>query len=266
MFKHKEYIHTGTCIWCKRNKSFTTFNNAPHIIPHSLGSDEIGFDVCDDCNRYFGTCTQGNILCSNIAFKEVFNICLNSLGKRSERATKISSMLFHYNPQKDRIKLKRNISIAQFTKTFKRSLYEVFLQKYHATFPDEHLERFEAVRKFARYGIGDLAVIYATNKIILHFEDKAHDISLSMSETDLEFMNKTGFFHFFFCGQHLFLEVLPITVRSDFRSSLIEMYKMAVIPVDSDCKLNLLDDITRFDMFYTALTAKIIDYNGKRFY
>ncbi len=55
MSRHK-YINTGKCIWCGRTESDgATFYDKPHIVPHGLGGQEIGVDVCDDCNHYFGT-------------------------------------------------------------------------------------------------------------------------------------------------------------------------------------------------------------------
>ena len=45
-----KYIETGQCIWCGKKEPEVSFENKPHILPHSLGGDEIGFDICDDCN------------------------------------------------------------------------------------------------------------------------------------------------------------------------------------------------------------------------
>lgn len=102
----KEYVHTGECIWCKRKKPYVTFFTAPHIVPKSLGGTEIGFDICDDCNKYFGKCTSENKAISiDLAFKEVFNACINSLGDGAEKLMPYSSALFHYNRAEDKIKL-----------------------------------------------------------------------------------------------------------------------------------------------------------------
>lgn len=63
------HINTGKCIWCGRTTEEARFTSDAHILPHSLGGSEIGTDVCDDCNHYFGTATRGvpNV---NLAFKE----------------------------------------------------------------------------------------------------------------------------------------------------------------------------------------------------
>jgi len=263
----KEYIHTGKCIWCKREKSLTSFYTAPHIVPKSLGGSEIGVDVCDDCNNFFGKCTQENKTISHdLAFKEVFNACLNSLGERPKTKQTYSSALFYYNRVEDKIKLRRSFSLIHFTQQFKRSLFEIFLQKYHTTYPDENLERFEAVRKYARYGIGDLVVLYAFNKMVFHFDNKEHDIRLDMSRRQKDFINETGFYHFFFCGKHLFLQVLPLTSEAAWPNNVKIMYDKAVIPLDDDCKLDVLNNILDFDMFYSVLSPKLLNLNGKMLY
>lgn len=263
----KEYIHTGECIWCKRRKPYVSFYTAPHIVPKSLGGNEIGIDVCDECNNYFGKCTSENkTISTDLAFKEVFNACLNSLGERAEKTCTYSSSLFFYNRAEDKIKLKRSFSLTHFTTQFKRALYEVFLQKYHNTFPDENLERFEFVRKFARYNIGNPTVFFAINKMIFHFDNIKDDIMLSMSDSQVDFMNRTGFYHFMFCGKHLFLEVLPLTAQSAWPKSYEEMFSLSVVPCDSDCKLVKLTNIWEFDMFYTTLAPKILYKNGKYLY
>lgn len=55
----KEYISSGKCIWCGKEKPNVTFYDKPHVLPHSLGSKEIGFDICDDCNHAFGKAKAG---------------------------------------------------------------------------------------------------------------------------------------------------------------------------------------------------------------
>lgn len=48
----EKYIKTGKCIWCGKEEPEATFYTEPHILPHSLGGLEIGFDICDECNHY----------------------------------------------------------------------------------------------------------------------------------------------------------------------------------------------------------------------
>ena len=55
----RTYTNTGKCIWCGKTSPEVTFYTEPHIVPHSLGGSEIGVDVCDDCNHFFGKATLG---------------------------------------------------------------------------------------------------------------------------------------------------------------------------------------------------------------
>lgn len=254
----KEYIHTGECIWCKKSKPEVTFYTAPHIVPHALGAMEIGVDVCDECNHFFVTAHKGlpNI---DLAFKEVFNASQQSLGERPKTKNKYRSAYFFYDRTTDKIKLKREFPIGTFTKQFKRGLFEAFLQKYHQVFPDENLDKFEAVRKFARYGEGNLNVYFIHNKIILHSMDKVEDVTLHISQKSKEEINDTGYFVFYYCGQILFLEVLPLTTSLGSIETLRKVVRPFVIPLDGSEMIYRLDDIRQFGMFFNRLAPKQIN-------
>lgn len=91
-----KYVKTGKCIWCGKEMPEVRFTAAPHIVPHNLGSDDIGFDVCDDCNHYFGKATRGVPSC-DLAFKEIFNafwIFGHNLDENTHK--KFSSVFFNY--------------------------------------------------------------------------------------------------------------------------------------------------------------------------
>lgn len=60
------YVKTGQCIWCGKQEQEVFFDAAPHIVPHNLGSDDIGFDVCNDCNHYFGKAKRGVPSCVSV--------------------------------------------------------------------------------------------------------------------------------------------------------------------------------------------------------
>ena len=254
----KQYIHTGQCIWCKRKKTDVTFYTAPHITPHSLGANEIGVDVCDDCNHFFGTASKG-MPNTNLVFKEVFQASQCSLGERPKIKTKYSSVYFHYDRTTDKIKLKNIFPISVITKQFKRSLYEAFLQKYHKTYPDENLDRFEDVRKFARYGLGNLHVYYIHNKFILHSTDKVEDVTLHMTDSLKNDLLETGYFTFILVGQILFLEVLPLTASIVGYKGLLKVVEPLMLHVDGTEQIYELRDIRFFDMFYNRLAQKSIN-------
>lgn len=258
MRTQKQYIHTGECIWCKKKSPDVTFFNAPHIVPQSLGATEIGVDVCDDCNHFFGSASKG-IPNTNLIFNEVFHASQCSLGERPKNKTKYSSAYFFYDRTTDRIKLKKTFPIAAITKQFKRSLYEAFLQKYHSTYPNENLDRFEAVRKYARYGEGELHVYYIHNKIILHSTDKIEDVTLHMSDALKQDITETGYYPFIFVGQILFLEVLPLTASIGGYEALWKVVEPLMLNIDGTNQIYELTDIRHFDMFYNRLARKVIN-------
>ena len=258
----KEYIYSGKCIWCKKCKPDVSFSTAPHIVPHSIGASEIGFDICDDCNNFFGKASKGMPLNTNLVFKEVFNASKHSLGNRPKEKQKYSSAYFFYERTSGRIKLKRALSVSRFTEQFKRSLFEAFLQKYHHTYPDEPLDKFEAVRKYARYGIGSLHVYYIHNKVIFHSSDEKEDATLHMGDKAREEINNTGYFTFIFMGHILFLEVLPITASIGGIKVLQEIANPYIIPLDGTEGLYELADFRHLDMFFERLASKNIDTNN----
>ena len=257
----KQYIHTGECIWCKNKYPTVTFYTAPHIIPHSLGANEIGVDVCDDCNHFFGTASKGTPN-TNLVFKEVFNASLYSFSELPNHKRKYSSAYFFYDRETGRVKLKKVFPIHIITRQFKRSLYEVFLQKYHKTYPNEKLDKFEAVREFAREGIGDLHVYYIHNNIVVHSTDLVEDLTLHMTDNLKNEIIDTGYFTFIFAGQILFLEVLPKTASAGGFSNLWKVVKPLILRIDGTERIYELIDIMFFDMFYNRLAQKSIDANN----
>ena len=154
------------CIWCGKTEPEVSFRAAPHIVPHNLGSDDIGFDVCDDCNHYFGTATRGVPSC-DLAFKEIFNafwIFGHNLDENTHK--RFSSVFFNYYHSKRTIKVRSNFNSRVITRQFKRSLYEVFLQKYHQVTGNGNHPMFEMVRQFARHNVGNPHVFYVFNTLV----------------------------------------------------------------------------------------------------
>jgi hypothetical protein len=63
----------GKCIWCLKGKPDATFNHAPHTISKQLHATNIGFDICDSCNDYFGKKDKTKVypMTIELAFKEI---------------------------------------------------------------------------------------------------------------------------------------------------------------------------------------------------
>lgn len=203
------HIKTGKCIWCGRTTDDTHFTTDAHILPHSLGGSEIGTDVCDDCNHYFGTATKGvpNV---NLAFKEIFG-AFKTFGDNLNENTykKFSSVFFQYRHSQQKIIIKSNFNSKAITQQFKRSLYEVFLQKYHAVTGNGNYSMFDMVRKYARYGIGSPHVFYAFNNVLFSTVSD-EEVVLHMTYKNLEDMMYSGLYFFWLFGHMFFIEVLPV--------------------------------------------------------
>ena len=165
-------INTGKCIWCGRTKAEgATFLDEAHVLPRRLGGKEIGVDVCDGCNHYFGTAQRG-IPAVDVVFKEIFN-AFRIFGNNTDENTykKLKSIFFEYRHKNHTIRIKPQFNSIKVTEQFKRGLYEVFLQRYHHVTGNGNHPMFDAVKKYARYGIGKLHVYYKFDNILqyMHF-------------------------------------------------------------------------------------------------
>lgn len=247
----KQYIHSGICIWCKRGEPVVSFKRAPHIVPKAIGATEIGFDVCDECNHYFGTATKEFPYNMDLVFKEVFNTIQYALSGIIKVNKSYSSAYFHFNPAKRKFKLKRAISYADFTSAFKRSLYEVFLQKYHYTFPDDSLEQFEHIRNYARYGVGHMNVFFLLNETVLISQICEDNVWLPMPTDCRDKIFSTGYFVFLYMGQILFFEIIPELARANGFDGLYQVASDYIL--SKNTWIQPLNDFRELDLFLNRL-------------
>lgn len=241
-----QFITTGKCIWCGKESPEISFNTEPHILPHSLGGNEIGTDVCDECNHYFGTATKGvpNI---DLAFKEIFGAFKTFGNNRNEQTyRKFSSVFFQYRHSQRKIIIKNNFNSRSITRQFKRSLYEVFLQKYHAVTGNGNHPMFDMVREYARYGIGNPHVYYAFNNVIMTTASD-EKVVLHMSDKTLEEMMHSGMYFFLLFGHMFFIEVLPIAYNTNGRTYLQQQASQWLIPVTGNERIYEFNDIMQID-------------------
>ena len=250
-----KYIKTGTCIWCGKSEPDVTFYSEPHILPHSLGGKEIGFDVCDECNHYFGTATRGapNI---NLAFKEIFG-AFKTFGNNLNENTykKFSSVFFQYRHSQHKIIIKSNFNPLTITTQFKRSLYEVFLQKYHLVTGNGNHPMFEMVRKYARYGIGRPHVYYAFNHVIMtNVSDE--NVELFMSDKIIEDMMNSGLYFFWLFGHLFFIEVLPLAYNVNGRRYLQNEATKWLIPAKGNEIIFEFNDVMQIDFLMERFNSR----------
>lgn len=249
------YIKTGKCIWCGKQEPEVFFDAAPHIVPHNLGSADIGFDVCNDCNHYFGKATRGVPSC-DLAFKEIFNafwVFGNHLDENTYK--RFSSVFFSYFHSKHTIRIKRNFDSRAITRQFKRSLYEVFLQKYHQVTGNGNHPMFEMVRQFARYNIGFPHVFYVFNNIILCPAEEQR-LEIPMNDNVIDEMMESGLYCFWMGSQLFYIEVLPMAFEANGYNYLRKQAQTVLIPAHGNERIFEFTDVMQLDFFMQRFNSK----------
>lgn len=89
--------------------------------------------------------------------------------------------------------------------------------------------------------------------------DKVEDVILHISQKSKEEINDNGYFLFHYCGQILFLEVLPLTASLAGIETLQKVVRPYVFPLDGSEMIYHLDDIRQLDMFFNRLVQKNIN-------
>lgn len=204
----RKFINTGKCIWCGKSEPDVTFKNKPHILPDAVGGNELGKDICDTCNAYFGSSMHPNLPSPDLIFKEIFNLERFFNGGNSiTNGEKFRASLFRVEDNKLYIKRSylRNPLIAN---QLKRAFYEIFLQKYHAFTGQGHDLAFAGVIAYARYNqnIRNLKVYYMHQEMWF-LPSNLNKTFLPFSDIMLAELNRTGIFEFDFLGYSFFLEI-----------------------------------------------------------
>jgi HNH endonuclease len=162
------------CIWCRNTEEETKFNNLAHTIPKSLGGQDICENVCDACNSFFGNHYQGYPSVETI-IKETFNISrirfldrAKDIGK-NKSLTKFSSIYFNVDIKKNKIELKSSYKYQKgfqekVGRQIKKGLYKIFLEEIERQTKDGHNPKYDFIREFARYNLGDYPVYYFDRK------------------------------------------------------------------------------------------------------
>ena len=239
------------CIWCGKTEPEVSFNTIAHVLPKRLGGVEIVNDVCDECNHYFGTAPKGKhgVPCMDHVFKEIFGVFRLRCSKLNAESYKnFKSTYFSYYHKQNLIKVRKTFNSKIITRQFKRSLYEVFLQKYHRFTGDGHNPMFQMVRDFARYDKGNPHVYYAFNNIIIgQSGDYEQHPYLLMNYKLNDDINKYGFFNFWMLGQNFYLEVLPNLANIYTDRYLQEKANNTLIMIRNNECIYEFDDIMQID-------------------
>ncbi|MGV8946898.1 MAG: hypothetical protein ACOH1N_10755 [Lutibacter sp.] len=212
---NKEYIRKGKCIWCLNVKPDVEFYTKPHTIPKKLNSHNIGFDICDSCNKFFGSDNKLDKVTYSIdkVLKEFFNVhkFLLTNSKDSNSWKNFKSQFFNYYHKSKTLKLnidyRRNIPYAnQLTRKFKRGIYNIFLQEYHRNTENGLDNKFKRIREFVRYDIGDLPLYYlkSSNGVRIT-EDLELSHKLMFNDYTLEIIDKYGFYQLSLTGLNFYV-------------------------------------------------------------
>ena len=154
-----------TCIWCRRNESQETFEKKAHTIPRSLGGQNICKNVCDNCNHYFGS-PKPNLPASELVLKEMLNISkfyLLNTTNAVPKKKRYKSEYFNVDWNKFVIRLKPRYSLKKgfqkmLGRQFRKGMYKVFLEERERQRDDALSSRFDFIREFARYDLGDYPI------------------------------------------------------------------------------------------------------------
>lgn len=213
------YKRLGTCIFCGRDESTgATFKEKPHTFPRAAGGDRIGFDVCDECNHFFGQPDNSATphIGVELACKEVFG-AQRALLRRDKNPPNLRSVFFEYRRSKHKWIFKNHFKesdenfLLTFGRQFRRAMYEVFLQEYHYATQNGLDPSFDNIRNFARYGVGDVPLYYVTHRIGVYFMENGADGKfiphITIAEPHLKEIEDYGFVTLYLFGQSFILEV-----------------------------------------------------------
>ena len=159
------------CIWCKQTEGVKTFNTKAHTIPQSLGGKFICDNVCDECNKTFGSYYFG-LPPVELAIKEAFHITRarfldieGEVGKNKTMNRANTSQYFNIDLQKHTVKAKGGFKLRKgflqnLGRQLRKGIFKIFLEETERVNGDGHDEKFDFIREFARYDIGDYPVLY----------------------------------------------------------------------------------------------------------
>ncbi|MCG8860020.1 HNH endonuclease [Tenacibaculum finnmarkense] len=163
------------CLWCLNEEPKVTFEKKAHTIPKSLGGQNYNKNVCDNCNAYFGNRDNNNNnnnrkYSIEEALKEGFNISrkmlLNS-GKSKRKIGRFKSKFFDIKEKngKYRLTIKSSFRFTsgfqkELCRAFKRGLYKMFFEELNRQKDIGYETKFDIIRQYSRYDIGELPVLY----------------------------------------------------------------------------------------------------------
>jgi hypothetical protein len=253
------------CIWCRKTEIEVPFIKEAHTIPQALGGKDVCVNVCDACNEYFGRHQEGDPSVEAI-IKECFNISrarfLDSQGGigKNKAMARFKSVYFNVDFKKHTVSMKPAYLLRygfqeRMGRQLRKGLYKMFLEEHERQKGDGLNERFDFIREFARYNLGDYPVFYFDRKagIISMVESWAVTPKLFFDE-EMQFkylVREPSFFEFEFLG-HVFGittakawqisvdKYLTVSMRA--KHELFRRYRLVEKFNDFDIGLSILDN------------------------
>ncbi len=256
-------MQTKKCIWCCRADN-VTFNKKAHTIPQNLGGKEICESVCDECNLFFGTHYKGSPSVET-TIKETFNISRARFLRHGDRIgknkpmPKFSSEYFNLDLKRNTLNLKPKYKLQKgfqekLGRQIKKGLYKMFLEEVERQTGDGLNPKYDFIREFARYDLGDYPVFYFERRlgIILMTDELAETPRLVIRLED--FVSEPCFYEFEILGHVFAIAISKIwnvaydnyieKTKAD-KKEFFRGYRVLKSFNDIDVSLCVLDEIVR---------------------
>ena len=227
-----------------------------------MGGTETCFDVCDECNSYFGSDRSKYGISQDEAVKGILQIAQHYFSLNPQREI---SPIFNYYVNKHQISLKRSIlhiTEQGLTRQFKRGMCECFLQKYHYLTNEGNNLVFDKLRRYARYDEGDITFYCVLNKILIGYLDQKRP-TYGMSQKDIANIKRCGLFTCLMFGHVIIMDVIPNAPHIEKMIYCDDLSNLS-ISIGNTINIAKLDNISKLDLLYTRFngfqSAVISDY------
>ena len=203
------------CIWCLKteNDEVTTFIKKAHTFPQSLNGKNICENVCDKCNHYFGSPTP-EVTSVETALKEALNLSkyllLKMANYTSKQKSRYKSDHFSIDWEKNVIKPKPKYLFKpnyqeKLGKQLRRGFYKVYLEERERQRKDALDSRFDFIRQFARYGIGDYPIYNSKPKggLIFYSQPDTLEPTIRFTETSDKLDEEFRFYQYPILGHYI---------------------------------------------------------------
>lgn len=234
------------CIWCRRSTGVVPFNKKAHTFPDSIGGMSICEDVCDECNEYYGN-KNNEGLSVEIVFKEALNLSKALLLRNTGNNYWHRSEFFAVDWKNRIIKHKKKYSTnprfqEKIGRLFRRGMFKVFLEERQKQKSDALDDRFNFIREFARYDLGDYPIFYHKPKFNWLFfqEDDVKEPIIRFTEHSDEIDEKFRIFNYLIMAKYF---VIPTSIAFQWT---LENYLKEIEKEDHPMGLELIE-VVRFE-------------------